>query len=247
MIELRHASKRFGDVMALEPTDLVLAANSIYVLLGTSGCGKSTLLKMVLGLVTPDSGSVHFQGRKLTEENVARIRQQIGYVIQNGGLFPHLTAEHNITIVARHLGWQRGRIDSRLQELTALTHLPADVLRRFPAQLSGGQQQRVALMRALMLDPDVLLMDEPLGALDPIIRRSLQTELRQIFRALNKTVVVVTHDLGEAAYFADEVLLMRAGRILQRGSITDLVDSPADAFVSEFISAHQISLSRDEP
>lgn len=246
MLELINVSKRYGDLTALAPTDLVMEAEKTYVLLGTSGCGKSTLLKLALGLVKPDTGSVRFDGEALTEENVLRLRQRIGYVIQNAGLFPHLTASQNVSLVARHLGWQRNRIDARLQELAELTQFPRDGLDRYPAQLSGGQQQRVGLMRALMLEPDVLLMDEPLAALDPIIRTDLQADLRTIFRKLRKTVVIVTHDLHEAAYFADEILLLRAGQLVQRGTIDDLLNAPTDPFVTQFVNAQRTTLTRGD-
>jgi osmoprotectant transport system ATP-binding protein len=163
----------------------------------------------------------------------------MGYVIQDGGLFPHLTARHNITLMARYLRVDGADIDSRLEELRRLTDFPADALDRFPSQLSGGQKQRVALMRALMLDPDVLLLDEPLGSLDPMIRHELQGELRGIFRALGKTVVLVTHDIGEAGHFGDAIILLREGVIVQQGTLHDLVSAPADGFVERFISAQR--------
>ena len=163
----------------------------------------------------------------------------MGYVIQEGGLFPHLTAEGNVTLMARRLGWQTGRISGRVKELCALTQFPEDGLNRFPVELSGGQRQRVSLMRALMLEPKVLLLDEPLGALDPMVRASLQTDLKEIFRRLNQTVVMVTHDLAEAAYLGDRIVVMNAGRIVQIGSIDDLRDRPADGFVTEFVSAQR--------
>lgn len=243
MLELINVSKRFGTVTALEPLDFSLEPAKTYVLLGTSGCGKSTLLKIAMGLVTPDTGCVQFNGEKLTPENALSYRQRIGYVIQNGGLFPHLTAEGNATLVANYLGWDDQRVGDRLGELAELTQLEIELLGRYPAQLSGGQQQRVSLMRALMLQPDVLLMDEPLGALDPIIRGDLQSDLREIFVRLNRTVVIVTHDLHEAAFFADEILLMRDGRVVQRGTIKELIDSPADPFVTQFVGAQRTSLS----
>jgi osmoprotectant transport system ATP-binding protein len=163
----------------------------------------------------------------------------MGYVVQDGGLFPHLTAGENAMLMARYLGWERRRLDDRLAELTKLTQFPADGLERYPVQLSGGQRQRVGLMRALFLDPDVLLFDEPLGALDPIIRLDLQEVLRSIFRSLGKTVVLVTHDLGEAAYFGDRIVLLRAGRIVQQGTLRDFVERPADPFVTQFINAQR--------
>jgi osmoprotectant transport system ATP-binding protein len=165
------------------------------------------------------------------------VRLRTGYVIQDGGLFPHMTARGNLTLMARHLGWDRMRIDTRVRELTELTRFPADGLDRYPLELSGGQRQRVGLMRALMLNPDALLLDEPLGALDPLVRADLQTELRDIFRALGKTVVLVTHDLGEAAFFADRIALLRDGHIVQQGSAADLWHRPADPFVTRFVQA----------
>lgn len=247
MLELINVSKQYGTVTALAPLDLVLEAETTYALLGTSGCGKSTLLKVALGLVKSDTGSVILDGQTLSDENELSLRRRIGYVIQDGGLFPHLTARDNVSLLAGYLNWDRERIDSRLRELAELVRLPFESLSRYPSQLSGGQQQRVGLMRALMLEPDVLLMDEPLGALDPIIRRDLQVDLRDIFRRLRKTVVIVTHDVHEAAYFADQILLLRGGRVVQRGTIDQLLESPADPFVTQFISAQRTTLTGDSP
>lgn len=245
MLELNSVSKRFGDTTAVAPTSMAAPTGETTVLIGTSGCGKSTLLRLMIGLIEPDSGAVYFAGNVLTPKNVTLARRRMGYVIQDGGLFPHLTARDNATLMARYLKWSRERIDARIDELTQLAHFPAGGLDRFPAQLSGGQRQRVSLMRALMLDPDVLLLDEPLGALDPMIRGQMQQDLRAIFRSLNKTVVMVTHDLAEAAYFADTIVLMRAGRVLQRGSLRELIDNPADPFVSEFVQAQRVHLEVD--
>ena len=166
----------------------------------------------------------------------------MGYVIQEGGLFPHLTAAANVTLMARHLEWPPDRLQTRLQALAALTQFPAEALGRYPVQLSGGQRQRVSLMRALMLDPDVLLLDEPLGALDPMIRADLQTDLKRIFQQLHKTVVLVTHDLGEAAFLGDVIVLMRAGEIVQQGPLAELLQTPAEPFVTDFINAQRIPL-----
>jgi osmoprotectant transport system ATP-binding protein len=162
-------------------------------------------------------------------------------MIQDGGLFPHLTARQNVTLAAPFRGWTEDRICARVAELAERTRFPADALDRYPAQLSGGQRQRVGLMRALMTDPDVLLLDEPLGALDPMIRFDLQDDLRSVFRLLGKTVVLVTHDLHEADFFADEIVLMRAGRIEQRGSAAALVAAPASSFVSRFVRAQRVA------
>lgn len=167
------------------------------------------------------------------------MRLRTGYVIQDGGLFPHLTARGNVTLLARHLGWPAARIAARVTELADLSRFPADGLDRFPRQLSGGQRQRVGLMRALMLDPDALLLDEPLGALDPLVRADLQTDLRDIFRGLGKTVVLVTHDLGEAAHFADRVVLLKDGQLVQEGTPADLWHRPAEPFVTRFVQAQR--------
>jgi osmoprotectant transport system ATP-binding protein len=239
MIELRNVSKTFNNITALQFLNLKIAAGITTVLIGPSGCGKSTLLRLIIGLLRPDQGQVYFQGRELVPEIVLSLRQKMGYVIQEGGLFPHLTAGTNVTLMARHLKWDRVRIEQRLEELTAVTRFPRDGLQRFPVQLSGGQRQRVSLMRALMLDPDVLLLDEPLGALDPMIRTELQTDLKGIFQELGKTVVLVTHDLGEAAFFGDVIVLVREGQIVQTGTLAELLQTPAEPFVTEFINAQR--------
>ena len=250
MLQLQNVSKAFGSTVAVHPTDLTVPAGRTTALLGQSGCGKSTLLRMIIGLIAPDSGSVLFEGAEITPENVLAVRRKMGYVIQDGGLFPHLTAEKNVTLVARFLKWPAERIASRLGALRELTHFPADGLSRYPLQLSGGQRQRVSLMRALMLDPELLLLDEPLGALDPMIRADLQSDLREIFRTLGKTVVLVTHDMGEAGFLADRIVLMRDGRIVQQGKFAELVDAPAEPFVTQFINAQRSpldSLEANEP
>ncbi len=238
-LELRGVSKRYSTLIAIQRTDLAVPAGRTLVLIGPSGCGKSTLLRLMIGLIRPDEGAVLFDGTPFTPENSAKLRHRMGYVIQDGGLFPHLTARDNVTLLAQHLGKPRQWVDDRVSELAALTRFPVDGLQRFPAQLSGGQRQRVSLMRALMLDPDVLLLDEPLGALDPIIRSDLQSDLKGIFQTLRKTVVLVTHDIGEAAFFGDEIVLLQAGAIIQRGRLTDLVQRPANEFVVRFINAQR--------
>ncbi len=242
MFELDSTSKRYGLTHAARDVDLKVTPEQTTVLIGPSGCGKSTLLRLMIGLIQPDVGRVRFENETLTPDNATQLRRKMGYVIQDGGLFPHLTARGNATLMARHLGWERRRIETRINELIELTHFPPEGLDRYPVQLSGGQRQRVSLMRALMLDPAVLLLDEPLGALDPMIRNNLQEELRAIFQTLGKTVVMVTHDLGEACYFGDTIVLMRDGQIVQIGAFDDLRDCPADAFVTEFIKAQRSPL-----
>ena len=242
MFALRDVAKRYGDQTALHELDLDVARGTTLVLIGPSGSGKSTLLRLMAGLDRPTSGEVRFDGRLISDGASAEARRHMGYVVQGGGLFPHLTALENVTIVARYLGWDAARRRARAGELASLVRLPADLLERYPVQLSGGQAQRVSLMRALMLDPDVLLFDEPLGALDPITRYELQADLREIFGALSRTVVMVTHDLGEAVFFADRIVLLDHGRIVQDGAPADLLERPADAFVERFVRAQRSPL-----
>ncbi len=242
MLRFDSVHKSLGGDEIIRGVDLAVEPGRTTVLIGPSGCGKSTLLRLLLRLLTADAGRVLFDGEPVTEQNVQTIRHRTGYVIQEGGLFPHLTARTNVTLLAGHLGWDRTRIAKRLDELLALTKFPRDGLDRYPVQLSGGQRQRVALMRALMLDPDVLLLDEPLAALDPMIRFDLQTDLRVIFRELAKTTVMVTHDLAEAAYFGDRIVLLRDGRIVQQGTIGELIEQPAEPFVRQFVRAQRSHL-----
>jgi osmoprotectant transport system ATP-binding protein len=239
MIRFEGISHRFGRVEALREVDFEVEAGRTTVLIGPSGCGKSTLLRLVVGLLSPTSGTVLLGGQEVTPQTVLGLRRRTGFVIQGGGLFPHLTAAANVTLMARHLGQPAKQVHRRLEELCALTHFPTTALSRYPSELSGGQQQRVGLMRGLMLDPEVLLLDEPLGALDPLVRRDLQTELREIFRSLHRTVLLVTHDLAEAAYLADRIVLLRAGRIVQTGTLDDLREHPAESFVTRFLSAQR--------
>lgn len=246
MLELNKVSKNYSGVCALEHCDLSIASGQTTVLIGPSGCGKSTILRLIIGLEMPDGGTIHFGGQRLEQGRLLELRQRMGYVIQDGGLFPHLSARDNAALMARHLRWSDERIATRINELAELTHFPVDALDRFPLQLSGGQQQRISLMRALMLDPEVLLLDEPLGALDPMIRRDLQAELREIFENLGKTVLMVTHDLGEAAFFGDTVVLLRDGRIVQQGKMEQLLRAPADDFVQRFIKAQRSPLETME-
>ena len=236
IIALRGVAKRYGDVEALKATTLSLSTG-VNVLLGPTGSGKSTLLRLLTGLSRPSAGEVLLWGQPLAPRTIGPLRRRLGYVIQEGGLFPHMTAAANVTLAARYFGWDVGRIGRRLEELIDLTHFPRDGMDRFPTQLSGGQRQRVSLMRALMLGPELLLLDEPLGALDPMIRAELRADLREIFRVLGQTVVLVTHDLVEAEFFADRVVLLRDGAIVQQGSLRDLVERPAEAFVTRFINA----------
>jgi osmoprotectant transport system ATP-binding protein len=239
LLMLDDVSHAFQGVPAVLPLTLAIPEGKTTVLVGPSGSGKSTLLRMMVGLVRPDTGRVLFEGRLLTPERAPAERRRMGLVLQGGGLFPHLTVEDNAALVARYLRWDGPRVAARLQVLLERVQLPATVLRRYPAELSGGQRQRVSLLRALMLEPTLLLLDEPLGALDPITRSELQDDLHATFHALGTTVVLVTHDLGEAAYLGDTLVLLREGRVVQSGTAEDLVRRPADAFVERFVRAQR--------
>ena len=236
-VRLRGLVRAFAGRRALGPLDLDVPAGRTLALVGPSGCGKSTLLRALVGLVAPDAGSIELLGTPLEARTLPGLRLRTGYVIQEGGLFPHLTAADNVGLLPRDRGWDAARIAARVRVLADLVQLPAALLARHPAELSGGQRQRVALMRALALDPDLLLLDEPLGALDPMIRARLREDLAGLFRALGKTVILVTHDLAEAAALGDAVLLLREGQVAQHGSWHDLVERPADDFVRAFVAA----------
>jgi osmoprotectant transport system ATP-binding protein len=214
-------------------------AGSVTALIGGSGSGKSSLLRMLIGLDRPDQGRVLVEGRPLLPSGRMALRRRVGYVTQDGSLFPHLSARDNLALLPRSLGWPRARIDARARELAAQMQLEPELLRRFPAELSGGQRQRVSILRALMLDPAALLLDEPLGALDPLVRYDLQEQLRQLFAAARRTVVVVTHDLAEAVFLAPRLVLIRDGCVVQDGTPQDFVDRPADEQVRRFVRARR--------
>jgi osmoprotectant transport system ATP-binding protein len=239
LVHLVDVSKRYGDAPALHPTNLSIERGKTTVLIGPSGCGKSTLLRLIIRLIEPDSGTINFGDAEVAPDNIDMLRRRIGYVIQEGGLFPHLTARANILLLPRHLGKSEPEMKPRVAELCELTRFPENFLARYPIELSGGQRQRVSLMRALILSPELLLLDEPLGALDPLVRASLQKDLKEIFRRLKQTALLVTHDLAEAAYLGDAIVLMNNGRVVQQGSIVDLRERPANDFVSEFINAQR--------
>ena len=239
MIKLRSVSKTFGTTVVLHETSLDVPAGDTTVLIGPSGCGKSTILKLIMGLVEPTSGSIEIGDEAVTQANILRLRRRIGYVIQEGGLFAHLTAGQNTLLMAKHLKQPVERMEARLLELCELTHFPEDALQRYPVELSGGQRQRVSLMRALMLEPSVLVLDEPFGALDPMVRARLQDELKEIFMHLQQTVLMVTHDMAEAGFFADRIVLLNDGRIVQSGTLADLRTTPAAKFVRDFLHAQR--------
>src|SRR2546429_4897141 len=237
LVKLIDVSNRYGHAAALHPTNLSIERGKTTVLIGPSGCGKSTLLRLIIRLIEPDSGRIDFAGEPISPDNIDSLRRRIGYVIQEGGLFPHLAARANVLLMARHVGKSQEQMQNRLRELCELTRFSGNLLSRYPVELSGGQRQRVSLMRALMLSPELLLLDEPLGALDPLVRAALQKDLKEIFGRLGQTALFVTHDLAEAAYLGDEIVLMNEGRIVQQGSLAELQQNPATDFVSEFINA----------
>jgi len=236
-IQLLGISKSFAEREVLREIDLHLRMGQTHVLLGSSGSGKSTLLRIICGLMAASRGQVRLGDVLVTPERQTELAPLFGYVIQDGGLFPHLTARQNVSLAARSRGWPQEQIEMRLATLKSLVQIDDDVLDRRPANLSGGQKQRVALMRALMLDPPILLLDEPLGALDPLVRSDLQKELKRIFNEVKKTVVMVTHDVVEGAFFGHSISLLHEGRLLQHGRFEDLLERPSDGFVTRFLRA----------
>jgi osmoprotectant transport system ATP-binding protein len=242
MIVFHKISKSFGNTVALQPMDLKIPPNKTTVLMGTSGSGKSTILRLISGLLEPTTGWIEIDGDKLTRDSLPGLRRRMGYVIQSGDLFPHLTARRNILLVAQELQLGIAEMTARVAELCALTRLSDALLDRYPVELSGGEQRRVSLIRALMLKPDILLLDEPTGALDPMVRGSLIVDLTLLFNRLNTTVILVTHDLIEAARLGDWVVLLNAGRIVQQGRYPEFRLCPAEPFVSEFFHAQMEEL-----
>jgi osmoprotectant transport system ATP-binding protein len=239
LVEFRGVSKSFGDETALSGIDLAVERGRVTVLIGPSGCGKSTVLRLTVGLIQPDAGEILFDDAPITIRTLTDVRHRIGYVIQDGGLFPHLSALQNLSLQPRLLGKGHSEIEERIAALCQLTRFPKNGLDRFPVELSGGQRQRVSLMRALMLSPELLLLDEPFAALDPLVRASLQSELKSIFRELHQTAIFVTHDLAEAARVGDHIVLMKEGGIVQAGTFRDLNEMPATKFVTEFVNAQR--------
>ena len=235
MIELSAVTKTFGESTILHGLDFSVEQGAFCVLVGPSGCGKSTMLRLINGLIAPDSGSVRVRGTDIATLDQQALRRSIGYVIQSIGLFPHWTIGNNIATVPRLLGWPKSRIAARVEELVALVQMDPALIKRYPHQLSGGQQQRVGVARALAADPDIVLMDEPFGALDPLVRSALQQELRQIHQQSGKTIVFVTHDMDEALRLGTQIAVMNQGRILQAGPPLDVLRAPADKFVQNLV------------
>jgi osmoprotectant transport system ATP-binding protein len=239
MLELEHIHKSFEGRTVLSDVSLQIPKGATHALMGSSGSGKTTLLRLTLGLIPFDQGYVKINEQALLSFTPMEWADRIGYVPQDGGLFPHITGKQNVSLVPGLRNWPAERVQQRVAELRTLVDLDETVLGRFPHEMSGGQKQRVAIMRAAMMDPPVMLLDEPMAALDPLIRRSLQRELKAIFQRLGKTVLLVTHDLGEAVYLADRITLLHDGRAMQTGTYKELLSHPADPFVTLFINAQR--------
>lgn len=244
MIVFEGVSRSFGDVPAVDRVDLAIPAGQFCVVVGPSGSGKTTLLRLTNRLLEHDAGRILIAGEEIRRHPPERLRRRMGYAIQSVGLFPHWTVARNIAAVPRLIGWPRDRVAARVVELAGLLRLDPSLLDRFPRELSGGQQQRVGVARALAADPDVLLMDEPFGALDPVTRADLQAELARIHRLAAKTVLFVTHDMDEALRLGERIVVMRAGRIVADGTPLDLVSRPADAYLREFFGGDEVGLRR---
>ncbi|EEC8855154.1 glycine betaine ABC transporter ATP binding protein YehX [Escherichia coli] len=242
MIEFSHVSKLFGAQKAVNDLNLNFQEGSFSVLIGTSGSGKSTTLKMINRLVEHDSGEIRFAGEEIRSLPVLELRRRMGYAIQSIGLFPHWSVAQNIATVPQLQKWLRARIDDRIDELMALLGLESNLRERYPHQLSGGQQQRVGVARALAADPQVLLMDEPFGALDPVTRGALQQEMTRIHRLLGRTIVLVTHDIDEALRLAEHLVLMDHGEVVQQGNPLTMLTRPANDFVRQFFGRSELGV-----
>ncbi|HAI8913206.1 TPA: glycine betaine ABC transporter ATP binding protein YehX [Escherichia coli] len=242
MIEFSHVSKLFGAQKAVNDLNLNFQEGSFSVLIGTSGSGKSTTLKMINRLVEHDSREIRFAGEEIRSLPVLELRRRMGYAIQSIGLFPHWSVAQNIAIVPQLQKWSRARIDDRIDELMTLLGLESNLRERYPHQLSGGQQQRVGVARALAADPQVLLMDEPFGALDPVTRGALQQEMTRIHRLLGRTIVLVTHDIDEALRLAEHLVLMDHGEVVQQGNPLTMLTRPANDFVRQFFGRSELGV-----
>ena len=243
MIEIEAVSKFYNGRPAVSELSLSIPTGALCVLLGPSGCGKSTTLRMINRLVPFDRGAIRVGGEDVLQITPEALRRRIGYAIQSTGLFPHWRVEDNIATVPRLLGWPQARVRDRVTELLTLFRLdPANYRSKYPHQLSGGEQQRVGVARALAADPEVLLMDEPFGAIDPITRDALQAEVLRIHRATGKTIVFVTHDIEEALRLATVIVIFSHGRLAQIGTPLDIIERPADDFVRDFVGVQGIGL-----
>lgn len=241
LVTLEQVNKRYPDGHhAVQDVSFSIEEGKTLVLLGTSGCGKTTLLKMINRLIEPTSGSIHFKGKDTREWDLIELRRNIGFVVQSIALFPHMTIWENVALIPRLKGGNQQEINARVEELLSLVHLPPETFaHRYPRELSGGQQQRVGVIRALAANPDLILMDEPFGALDPITRTQIQDEFVQMKNELGKTIIIVTHDLGEATKLGDLIALIDGGRVVQFDTPENLIGRPVNKFVRDFFSLHQ--------
>lgn len=246
MIRFENVTKRFPDgTEALKDISLVLPTHELTAIIGPSGCGKTTLMKMINKLEKPTDGSIYIDEKPINGMDEVQLRRSIGYVIQRIGLFPHMTISDNVALVPKLLEWPKTRKEERVRELLQLVGLDPEIyMERYPLELSGGQQQRVGVVRALAGDPNIVLMDEPFSALDPISREQLQDELRNLQQTINKTIVFVTHDMDEALKIADSIIVMRDGQVEQTGTPQQLIDDPANEFVRNFIGVERINQKR---
>ena len=247
MIQFENVSKHYGNNVVVDRLNLDVEQGNLVTLIGASGCGKTTTLKMVNRIIEPTSGKIVVNGENVLKQDPVQLRRGIGYVIQQIGLFPNMTISENITVVGQLLGWSKSRMLSRAEELLSLVDMePATYMNRYPNELSGGQQQRIGVLRALAADPEIILMDEPFGALDPITRDQLQNEFKTLQTQLHKTILFVTHDMDEALKMADTIVLMRDGKLVQAASPEDMLRNPADDYVVNFIGLDRTLRSPDE-
>ena len=247
MIQFENVSKHYGNNVVVDRLNLDVEQGNLVTLIGPSGCGKTTTLKMVNRIIEPTSGKIVVNGENVLKQDPVQLRRGIGYVIQQIGLFPNMTISENITVVGQLLGWSKSRMLSRAEELLSLVDMePATYMNRYPNELSGGQQQRIGVLRALAADPEIILMDEPFGALDPITRDQLQNEFKTLQTQLHKTILFVTHDMDEALKMADTIVLMRDGKLVQAASPEDMLRNPADDYVVNFIGLDRTLRSPDE-
>lgn len=245
MLKFDHVSKIYkGGKRAVDDLNLEFESGRFIVFIGPSGCGKTTTMKMINRLIEPTEGTIYINGKNIKDTDPVKLRREIGYVIQQIGLFPHMTIQQNISLVPRLLKWPEVKQRKRAKELLQLVDMPEEFLDRYPHELSGGQQQRIGVLRALAADQPLILMDEPFGALDPITRDSLQDELKKLQKELGKTIVFVTHDMDEAIKLADQIVIMRDGKLVQTGTPDEILREPANEFVETFIGKERLLQAR---
>lgn len=241
MVRFENVSMAYGENEVLKNLNLHIQEGQLVVLIGPSGCGKTTTLQLINRLLKAAEGKVYVDGKDVSQTDPVALRRSIGYVIQEIGLFPHMTIQQNIEIVPKLLGWDAERCAQRSKELIKLVHMDERYLSCYPSELSGGQQQRIGLLRALAAEPPIILMDEPFGALDPITREALQEEIMLLHKELKKTIVFVTHDMEEAIKIADLIVLMKDGEVVQAASPAEMLRNPANEYVEKFIGAHRMA------